>query len=38
MFGIDEAFYPGMEPVFYGLVIVFWLASAFLARYYIKKI
>lgn len=38
MFGIESAFNDGFEYLFYGLVIVFWLAAAACARYYIKKI
>lgn len=38
MFGISYVFNDGLEYVFYGCVIVFWLAAAVCARYYIKKI
>ena len=38
MLGVSDAFNPGMEPLFYILVFGFWIASAVLARYYIKKI
>lgn len=38
MFGLEDVFNDGLEYVYYGLVIVFWIASAVLARYYIKKI
>ncbi len=38
MFGLEECFNDGLEFVYYGLVIGFWLLSAILARYYIKKI